>query len=558
MTITVTSCEGPHGCFHPASQCHSFREGDHYWSTVAHYCIAQRLAAAEDRERVRMARDADHAAELAATMIEVPDWRERAEATLRHAVLRAFEANLGVRAILVATGDELIESAPPWESLGPILMEVRTLVRQRANDPDAIQCEHQTADSVRFACSHLLASRETVRHYHRRFTGHAADFEMVCAACAVDRAELRKVCGDCFSWLLNGHRDGDLGAPAHRARTTDVRYEHVIVRPSGVEPEGIIAVAAVPKVFGVWLMLDGAGRLHRVDLDRGTAEAGGVVPEGSVDLGAPLDLHVASDGRLAAVAERYGRRAIVLEPASGRVTLSLLRDDYHEERCRFPLGFFELDGRLLLVHAVAWNRLEVSDPISGSLLSKRDALVYSGDARPEHYLDYFHAGLVISPSGERVIDNGWVWHPFGVVRAFSLRRWVDGNPYESEDGPSVKDLCARSYYWDGPVCWLNERTVAVWGAGEDDLELTPAARIFDVETGEELRSFDGPAGDFTFDAPYLVAHDRQTGSTVWDVMTGERVAADASLRPDAYHPHSRCFVTLVHGEGFRVSRRVDA
>lgn len=552
MTVILSSTEGPYGCLHPASRHHGFWADGRYWSSVAQYCIAQRLAAPEDRERVRLARDPEHAAELAAAMNEAKDRHERAAAGLRYAAQQLFEANLGVRAVLVSTGDEPIECAPPWESFGPTLMEVRAIVRRRADDPDAIQCQHQTPESVRLACVHLLASPG---RFHRRFTGEGASYELVCSTCVDARADLRKVCGECFSDLLTSQRERDIGQPAHRVRTTDIRYEHAMVRLRDLVPEDVLAVAAVARAPGVWLMLDRAGRLHRVDLDRGVAETGGSVPGAAIDLGAPLDLYATPDGQLAAVAEQKGRRAVVLEPASGRVTLSLLRDDSHEEHCRFPLGFFELDGRLLLVHAVAWNRLEISDPTSGALITKRDALVYAEGSQPEHYLDYFHAGLVISPDGERVIDNGWVWHPFGVVRAFSLRRWVDVNPYESEDGESVKTLCARSYYWDGPVCWIDEHTVAIWGAGEDDLELTPAARVFDVETGEEIRSFDGPTGTFTFDAPYLVAHDSEAGSTMWDVVTGERVAADPLLRPDAFHPGSRCFVTLVRGDGFRISRR---
>ncbi len=98
----------------------------------------------------------------------------------------------------------------------------------------------------------------------------------------------------------------------------------------------------------------------------------------------------------------------------------------------------------------------------------------------------------------------------------------------------------------------------MWGAGDDAEELTPAARIFDVETGEEVRSFPGPAAGFVWDPPYLVAHDEVQGAGVWDPMTGEQLAQDPSLKPEGYHPGSGCFVTRVPGAGFRVSRRVGS
>jgi hypothetical protein len=163
---------------------------------------------------------------------------------------------------------------------------------------------------------------------------------------------------------------------------------------------------------------------------------------------------------------------------------------------------------------------------------------------------------VPSPDGERVIDNGWVWAPSGLVRAFSLRRWVEENPWESEDGPSVKDLCWRDYYWGGPVVWLDATRVAVWGLGTDDQLLTPGARVFDVVTGDELRTFAGPAQGFASVPPYLVAFDAESGTSVWDVETGERLAHEAGLCPIAQHPASRELITRVPGEGFRVSRLI--
>lgn len=562
MPIVVVSPEDPaYGLLHPASPYHGFRE-DHYWCTITQFVLGARVASPEDREKLRMARDAAQATELHAAMADAPGWRAREADVLRHALLRAFEARLERRKVLIDTGDEPIEvrGVDFAVDVGPLLAEVRAVVRRRAEDREAIQCEHQTCDAVRLACEHVLGSTSLPRL--RRFTGRADDYELLCVACR-DRLPgappLRKVCADCFAAMLARKREPDVGELGVAERATSLRFEHALVRPGRLSPDDVVALAPIARHAGLWLMLDREGRLHRVDLDRATVEAVGLLPQGAVDLGAPLDLHVAPDGGLAAVAERAGRRAVVLEPVSGRVTMSLLRDDYHPEHCRFPLAFFELSGKLHLVHATAWNRLEVSDPYTAVLLTARDPLTYrSRDARPEHYLDYFHAGLKVSPDGMWVIDNGWVWQPVGVVRAFSLARWVEGSPFESEDGPSVKELCWRSYFWDGPVCWVGERTVAVWGGrkdGEDVDELTPAARIFDVESGLELRSFPGPAAGFAFDPPYLVAHDADHGAAVWDPSTGERLARDPSLSPEAYHPGSRCFLTRT-GQGFRVSRCV--
>lgn len=562
----------PHGCFHPQSRFHGFREDGVYWSTVSQYCLGKRLAKPEDRERVRtQVRDAAEAEALAATLPSIDGWEARAEEVLKRALLLSFEANLPIRAVLVATGDEAIEAEldDPVLGIGPdgrganvlgrALMETRAIVRRRAEDPEAIQCEHQEPEEVRRACEHLLATPTAwKRPFHRRFTGKWSEYDLVCPGCfeALPSAPpLRTICGECFEGLHAGLRGADAGAPQFPERSTDLRFEHRMVRPAGLAVDDVIAMAPVPREAGVWIMLDKEGRLYRVDLARGVAEAGGSAPDDAVDRGVPLILRAAPDGRLAAIAELKGRRAAVLEPATGRVTMGLLRDNYRQEHCPFPIAFFEVGGRLLLAHATAWNRLDVSDPATGALVSDRTR---APGAQPDHYLDYFHADLVLSPDGERVIDNGWVWGPAGVVVAFSLKRWVEENAWESEDGPSVKQLCCRHYYWGGPVAWLDATTVAVWGLGEDDLLLTPGARVFDVVAGEELRSFAGPAAGFASVPPYLVAFDEERGAGVWDVETGERLAVDPTLCPTAQHPGSRELITRVLGEGFRVSRLVGS
>ena len=81
---------------------------------------------------------------------------------------------------------------------------------------------------------------------------------------------------------------------------------------------------------------------------------------------------------------------------------------------------------------------------------------------PEHDLDYFHATLLPSPDGKWIADNGWAWQPVGIVRAWSIERWLNENVWESEDGPTAKNLCGQDN-WDQPMCWINNRTLAAWG-----------------------------------------------------------------------------------------------
>lgn len=579
MTIRFSSpADEPYGCFHPDARFHGFRHEGAYWCTVSQFLLAQGLATPADREQVRcQARDPEHARALAAGFVRLPDAEARMRAALPVALLRAFESNLDLRATLVETGeapivaalgegDRLGERLGAWlgvdeagrgeNALGRALEEVRAIVRRRAEDEAAVQCEHQAPEATGLACAHLLATRARPREHHRWFRGVGAEHALLCAACRdalPTPPPLRAICGDCFEAFGCGDRRPDVGRPAFASREPALRLSHRVLRFAELSSDGLLALAPVARMPHVWLAVRRDGAIARLDLARGAIELGGRVDLASLDAGEPpaIELHAAPGGDLAVIGASKGRRALVLEPASGRVLRAWERDDYHPEHCRHPLGLFELDGRLLLVHATAWNRLDVMDPRTGERLTEREAPTCT--PRSPHYLDYFHAALRISPDGERVIDDGWIWHPWGQVRAFSLRRFVQENPYESEDGESARSLAGREWCWDAPIAWLDARTVAIWGEGDSDTTLVPAAKIYDVVTGEELRTFPGPTRGLCASRGLLVSADEAQGTELWDPRTGERVGWDPGFVAMAAHPGSGELVSRGAEGAWRVS-----
>jgi hypothetical protein len=438
-----------------------------------------------------------------------------------------------------------------------------------------VPCPHTGPGQTLRVCVHLLANEYL--EFCRRYTGFGFQYDLVCQDCRkhpeqID-ASLGHVCAICFDLLQEeGDWLGVLGCPEVRERPTGLRFSHR--RVSLRRPLGEIAdLKPVIDVEGnLWMALCQDGSLVRLDLQTGevativsTAFAA-LVEEAKVTVTSlastalaglakqsNVALHVAPRGELAAVVCRRGQRGSILATASGEVTMPLTRGRYHVEYTTFPCAFFEMDGRLLLVHGTNWNRLDVSDPWTGELLTKRSPTSYKqGEPRPPHYLDYFHSGVVVSPDHEWIVDNGWVWHPWGIVKSWSLRRWLTENVWESEDGPTKRHLCDRSYFWDGPLCWIDGRTLAVWGYGNDDENIFPAARIFDVVSGSELRWFPGPYGTLVFDR-WLYAFAPESGASVWDVETGERLLHDPSFCPTAYHHGARCFVTVEESDSVMVS-----
>jgi hypothetical protein len=328
------------------------------------------------------------------------------------------------------------------------------------NEP--IVCAHPDAGKTGRACEHLLKKGSdefySASQHFRFFTGQGADFVWICAECARDPergvVHWRTICDGCAQDIGCGTRLGELGGLGVKIREVGLAFKHRIVAGPGI-PGSIVAAAQRGRsASGGWLLLTSGCALWSLETSEQSGQWLKLPLELALERDAPLLLAVSADGGLAAIANTYGRRGIVVDLIGKRITMEWDRGDYHLEHCKFPMAFVEHGGRQLLVHATAWNRLDVSDPASGRLLTEREPTEFqAGQERPPHYLDYFQCSLSVSPGGDWIAGNGWVWHPLGVVTSWSLERWLTENVWESEDGQSKRDLRCVDYYWDGPLCW---------------------------------------------------------------------------------------------------------
>jgi len=327
------------------------------------------------------------------------------------------------------------------------------------------------------------------------------------------------------------------------------------VIPSNGSP--IVDIAPVNQENqSIWLMLAEDGQLLRHCADRVESEVVGRISLPSEPARDPFDghtlarrLHVSHDGNFASVVSDYGQYGQVIDLRSGKITLKLDGGDYEPDTVPFSFRFASWQGQVVVIHRTAWNRLDVSDASSGRLLSERGPTAYlTGEQRPEHYLDYFHGALYLSPNGTRILDDGWVWHPVGIPVVWSVDQWLSGNVWESEDGKTKRDVCARTYYWDHGVAWLNEETVAIGGIGDGDDKIVDGARIFDItSTGppspewrsdwkwaREISAFVGPAGRFFSDGKWLYSASK-SGMSRWGPKTGFRTGYIDQFNPTHHH-----------------------
>ena len=245
--------------------------------------------------------------------------------------------------------------------------------------------------------------------------------------------------------------------------------------------------------WGHALVLTAEGDLHGLNLDTGEAH-------GLMRVCLPADvpqpwgaggssgwrLHASADGKHAALVQDAGRHGVLLAVDRKLEVAALYGGDYYPSTVPFSACFARHAGRDVLICRSDWNRLDVLDAATGDLLTDR-LCAYE----EPHYLDYFHGRLLMNPSGTHVLDDGWVWQPVGVPRTWSLAAWLDGNPWESEDGPSRLVLDQRDDWGDAAV-WLDDTHAAMWNLkngweddeGPMDTGHEPGLVIWPIDQGE--------------------------------------------------------------------------
>ena len=410
---------------------------------------------------------------------------------------------------------------------------------------EVLPCGHAALAGPSRLCQHLLGS-EGADHI-RLLTGEGMQYDACCQDCgragqSGTQPELFVACEGCVSRCTDGWDYAWRGEPGIRDRAEPIDTTIGEVRLPATTAD---LTPALGETDSVWLLLTRDGEIGRFAADRGEWDIiarSGVPgePDHKAWCGRVLRprMHASPCGNFVAIVNDYGHHGQVIDLRTAAVTCTLNGGDYHEETVPFSVAFASHENRTVVIHRTAWNRLDVSDAATGDVLTQRDPTSYrQSERRPDHYLDYFHGGLAVSTDGHWIADDGWVWHPVGMIRTWDLRQWMTGNPWESEDGPSLQTLCPRLYHWDSPTCWISENLIAVSGIGDDDEALLPGVRVFDVTTGAEVSAFalpEHPASLFASAGRLFAAGAARLD--VWDPATGERTGTVLGFSPTVHHP----------------------
>jgi len=258
--------------------------------------------------------------------------------------------------------------------------------------------------------------------------------------------------------------------------------------------------------------------------------------------------------------------------------IELNRGDYHVNVSPYPFEFFEHNDKTLMVTARDWDMIDVIDPYTKQVLTKRDWEEISEQKRedgPASAHTEFKSSVYISPDNKWIVEDGWVWHPVGVIVRWDFKHWIEKNKWEADLGNSIKTIRTAEYSWGNPIEWLDNDRLLVWGFGDDDDYMLPAVMIYDINTCKEINWFFGPDNSITYDgylfswnqksmwAKHSIDSDsyyketRENGTgifCVWDIETGELIQKDNSIKPVAYNRKTKKFITIAGRGKFKLSK----
>jgi len=440
------------------------------------------------------------------------------------------------------------------------------------NITDMLICYHAKTKYGNPICTHLFGDENRSTEYYKWFTGTGLGAEYLCKSCTAAREEGQNIlthyiCKECYENYIDDNSDliGLRGAPEVYIR--DESTLHNLVETVLPDMLGtVISIAPFNDISPEYLLLNDQGKIFKYSAHTNLCVEIAIVESAEDDheqwgeKKLTTSLYVSPNNDYFAILNDYGEKGWIIDLNSGKTILELNGGDYYNNTVPFSFAFVEIDDRTIAVHRSSWNRLDLVCPSSGKSLSVRGPTSYEhGEERPKHYLDYFHGALYVSPDGTQIIDDGWVWHPIGIPRVWRLDNWTKLNIWESEDGPSVQNICYRHYYWDHGITWIDNSLIAIEGIGEDDELMVAGARIFDISQRHEndtrfekgdIFQFAGPTGKYFSDGVSLFSSDKN-GFCRWNIKTGYRTAFISHFNPTHYHKRAREFVQVCDGKLIR-------
>jgi hypothetical protein len=237
--------------------------------------------------------------------------------------------------------------------------------------------------------------------------------------------------------------------------------------------------------------------------------------------------------------ENRQTKGIVLNLEIPGFKLELSRGEYQVEHCSFPIAFYSAENKDFLIHGTDWNRLDIT--CLDNLQIKTDRLV-DYDSKT-NYFDYFHSLLSVSPDGTHFSSNGWIWSPVDVITIYSVENFL--KEYELSQH-SLYFGQTSGYFWDRPLCWIDNNMIAIAYNQAEDEELKAdyitQILLIDIEQDEIVKRLECPVfkpneygeamGSLYFDNNQnrIIAIGQQSGLYI-QTLDGKLIYSDLDFKP---------------------------
>ena len=352
-------------------------------------------------------------------------------------------------------------------------------------------------------CSHLTGPDGI--DFYLSYDVYQPRHDLLCAECFknIDFSHVYVVCPECWKHAFNAHElEECAGKPAHfkppREHITTFDEPTML---DHVQRSDVVAmdIQSQGEHVSLWC-LHHNGRVQRHDVSKPQHSSDNTF---TVELpGEPLSLVLSPSGRYACVVQTYDSLLHLYETSTGALIKTLSRGDYHVQHSVFPAQFVMCEGRELLVCGSSWNRVNVYDPAQDCVCLTTPPVIENtndddDDDDENDGIDYFYGRLYASPGSQWLVSSGWCWHPVGVMNAWSLPAWLEGEPRHNETH-NQDPYFLVSDDWDRIATFIEDAYFVVWGIWHDSSVIRDGVMILDTTSWQVTKII--PLGEMTCQA----------------------------------------------------------
>ncbi|MCP3921590.1 MAG: hypothetical protein GY714_03300 [Desulfobacterales bacterium] len=426
-------------------------------------------------------------------------------------------------------------------------------------------------------CKHL--KDKTADEYIQYFTGKEQIYNCVCPECFkkkdIDSSDFSSIEETELSDLYLESIEGKPGIKIDI--NNNLFFKHRVISIDKLtDTEILFSIAMENNKKEEYLFLTAQNQLIKIDFETlKIHELPHILADSKIDFTKNVEMKLSKDCKLLAVYNLFGQYGMVYDLESMTELIELDRGDYHVDVTPFTFAFHQYKCKTLIITSTDWDMIDVIDPESKQILTKRKWEELPEDRSEEMHGAEFRSSVYISPNGNWIVEDGWLWHPIGRIIRWDLNQWIENNKWEADDGKSIEILRDAEYSWGNPVSWIDDDNLLVWGYGNDDDYMLASAVIYDINTCEVKYWFYGPGNNYIIDE-YLFSWNHKSmwekskmdnGSyyqeridkgmesfSVWDIESGALILKDDQIFPAVYNRKSKIFLTLEGNGKFRLSK----